>query len=473
MLNMDTSHRPVRISDWSAVLEAVFAADPSDEQDWLEWKSTLDLRSKEQMATVVAKAIIAMANRDPDRAARAVGGIGILLIGIEPGNVTGVEAVDNADLDNLISPYVGADGPVWLPHWTQYRGKKILIIEIGPPQWGDPIHTFRKEIQVQSSVQGKEPRTISNGAIFVRKLAKSAPAGHVEVTRLGDRRATRAPEGLDLAVDIETTSPLSRYGWDSSQLDQFLGFKRDELMAPIIEEQQQSSRARPSTGLFATFADESSSYGLGPTRMREKRSPAEYQSAVNAYLEDVRAAWPDIMRTAAANFVLPPRFVLANRSTRNYEKVLVELYVAGEADAAEFEPATEGLNLDELLPHPPRRWGPWNLPMSSMLDSIHSYGTLSNVRSATAHPPSVTIERGGGFRLRFAPVDLRPEQIHVLTKHVSVLIPATRTAPVTATWKATATNTDGPPATGSFTIAFGGPDLNVLAEVLRAGRKGT
>jgi hypothetical protein len=39
-------------------LDAVYNAHPSDEQTWLEWKSTLDLRSKEQMATIVCRSFI-------------------------------------------------------------------------------------------------------------------------------------------------------------------------------------------------------------------------------------------------------------------------------------------------------------------------------------------------------------------------------------------------------------------------------
>jgi len=70
---MDINKEPRRISEWTAVLDAVYRADASDEQTWLEWKSTLNLRSKADMATIVAKAIIAMANRDPDKAAATVG----------------------------------------------------------------------------------------------------------------------------------------------------------------------------------------------------------------------------------------------------------------------------------------------------------------------------------------------------------------------------------------------------------------
>src|SRR5262245_55169541 len=97
VLNVDIQQRPHRVQDWIAILDAVFHASPSDEQSWLEWKSSLDLRSKEHIASIVAKAVLAFANRDPVEAARTVGGIGILIIGLEPGQVHGVSSIDNAD----------------------------------------------------------------------------------------------------------------------------------------------------------------------------------------------------------------------------------------------------------------------------------------------------------------------------------------------------------------------------------------
>ncbi|MFI6244096.1 RNA-binding domain-containing protein [Micromonospora sp. NPDC050795] len=143
---MDTTRRPVRPSEWLAVLDAVYNAEQSDEQTWLEWKSSLDLHSKEQMAKIVSKAIIAMANRDPNEAALTVGGIGILLIGIDPGSVAGVDQVDNADLDQMIANYIGSDGPVWQPHWTQYQGMQILLSKL-IRHGGETRHTpFEKHV---------------------------------------------------------------------------------------------------------------------------------------------------------------------------------------------------------------------------------------------------------------------------------------------------------------------------------------
>jgi len=96
VLNFDVTRRPFHARDWRMLIGAVLAAQPGDEQDWLEWKSTLNLRSKEHIATCVAKAIIAMGNRDPDVAAQTVGGVGVLMVGVQPGVIHGVTPIDSA-----------------------------------------------------------------------------------------------------------------------------------------------------------------------------------------------------------------------------------------------------------------------------------------------------------------------------------------------------------------------------------------
>ena len=457
---MDITKQPRRISEWEAVLHAVFNANDSDEQTWLEWKSTLDLRSKEQMATVVAKAIIAMANRDPGKAATTVGGIGILLIGIEPGSVQGVQPVDNADLDKLVTPYVGADGPVWSPHWTQFQGRTVLIIEVAAPQWGDPIHCFHREAP-----------GVFDGAVFVRKLAQSARANHLDIARLGDRHAARIPDTFDVTVSAHSARALSRFGWQPEYLKRFLAVQKEELMKPLLAARR--ARSAPTTSLVDKIIAQGGSgaldLGLGGAwdKIAEDRSEKQFEAQVDAYLEAIRADWSVIMRRAAVHMLNPAIFVLTNNSTRNYQEVLVELHVAGDADADEHDPDAEDLNLFALLPEPPRAWGPRDNPvLRSFLPSWH--GTDFSAPRVQL-PPPFTIDNGGSFTLTFAPVTLRPQQRHVLADNICLLIPTARTEPITATWTATATNTDGPPAVGRLTIDMHGEDLDVLAAALRAG----
>jgi hypothetical protein len=72
---------------WTLV-EAVKNASANDELDWIEWKSTLDLTRKPGCFHV-ARAVLGLANRMPDRAARTCEGVGYVVVGAEPGSIPG------------------------------------------------------------------------------------------------------------------------------------------------------------------------------------------------------------------------------------------------------------------------------------------------------------------------------------------------------------------------------------------------
>jgi len=316
-------------------LDAVYHAQPNDEQTWLEWKSTLDLRSKEHMATIVSKTIIAMANRDPDEAAVTVGGIGILPIGIEPGSVQGVTAVDNADLDQMISLYVATDGPIWQPHWDQYQGKTVLIIEVSPPQWGDPPHAFRKAFD-----------PISDGQVYVRKKARSVPPDHKDVLRLADRYATGPrDDGLDVTVVIDAPSQLPRFTWTEENVQSFVDDERRRLLEPLQEQRAHNASAErisraagSSLGTFDLLQFSTLPAMAMPVPgqiVPESRSEKAYEAQVADYLKRVQAAWPTAMKAAAARLVLPLVIKVTNQTDRNYHRLQVKLRLTGSAGATE------------------------------------------------------------------------------------------------------------------------------------------
>ena len=64
----------------------------------LEWKRALDLSRRPRRAQV-ARQLIGFANRMPEDAARWFGGQACLLIGIEPGKVSGMPNADPAVID--------------------------------------------------------------------------------------------------------------------------------------------------------------------------------------------------------------------------------------------------------------------------------------------------------------------------------------------------------------------------------------
>jgi hypothetical protein len=136
-LHIDIAAAIRRPTDQAALVQAVLAADWTDETHWLEWKSRLDLTAAEGRFTV-AKAILGLANRHPDYSARAMQGCGYLVVGVEPANLVGLPPVDAADLDAQLRRFLGQEGPQWSPTWIPVDGTHVLLITVEPPRWATP-----------------------------------------------------------------------------------------------------------------------------------------------------------------------------------------------------------------------------------------------------------------------------------------------------------------------------------------------
>ena len=159
------------------LVSAIVAASPNDETDWLEWKSGMDLGRKETQVTI-ARHILGMANRRVADALRQVGGCGYIVIGAEPGSVTGVTEADPADLSQAIQAYLGSGGPSWSASYVTAAGASVLLITVEPPAAGDRIRTLQREFQSYQA-----------GAIFVRRQGRTVPALPGDVMALEDRFA--------------------------------------------------------------------------------------------------------------------------------------------------------------------------------------------------------------------------------------------------------------------------------------------
>lgn len=69
MSDFDTSALPSGTLNWNGLLTAIEDGTIPDESEWLEFKAHLDL-TKKANRPVLAKAIVAFANRDAELAAR-------------------------------------------------------------------------------------------------------------------------------------------------------------------------------------------------------------------------------------------------------------------------------------------------------------------------------------------------------------------------------------------------------------------
>lgn len=457
VLNIDTTKRPVRPAEWASVLDAVSNADANDEQHWIEWKSSCDFANSPTVAKHICRTILGFANRDPAQAATAVEGIGILLIGIEPGKASGVARLDNADLDQKVSPFIGTDGPIWQPHWEKYQGADVLIIEVAPPVLGDPIHCFRKTTT-----------EIADGDIFVRHKARTVRADNREVQRLATRSAYQpsASPSLDVEIRLEGTDELCRYASSEVDLDRFLTFEKQRLIEPLRRHQRPKPQSTSALSALQAGLSMTDLASVGYDKKPEPRSAEEYEREVEDYLTNLRDAWPTAIRDVAAYLVPAPAFVVANLSNTNYRRFKVRASVAGDADVEQFDD-DEDAQIPISLPSAPRSWGPivTNYLADLVRSTAHPY--LTPNFGPTVPRLSTQIERGGSFALTFPPVDLRPGETETLEDQIVLLIPATRPEPVVVEWTATATNVDAV-AHGSFEVTFPAADLSASKALVDA-----
>lgn len=142
-LEIDTSEPLLDANQLKELVQAVHGAGEYDEKYWIEWKSRLDLRKRSGVVHV-ARTVIGFANRDPATALRWAGGYAYMLVGVEPGRLDGVDAVDLATLFPQVQTYVGRDVR-WVPEYVEIEGKTVLVAVVDPPRLGDCIHCFHKE----------------------------------------------------------------------------------------------------------------------------------------------------------------------------------------------------------------------------------------------------------------------------------------------------------------------------------------
>jgi hypothetical protein len=185
-ISLESAASPGTADEATAVVDAVLAASPADELDWIEWKSSLELGAK-TVRGILARHILGMVNRLPEHAAAHAGGRGFVVVGAEPGNRCGVAAADPADLSQGIDSFLGPDRPSWTMHYDDRDGLPVLVLSVAPPRPGDPIYSLYKDLRVIAP-SGKR-KDYPRGTIFVRRLGRTEIAGPEDVRALLERYA--------------------------------------------------------------------------------------------------------------------------------------------------------------------------------------------------------------------------------------------------------------------------------------------
>jgi hypothetical protein len=416
-LSIDVSRAILRPADQQALVKAVHNANPNDETDYIEWKSGLNLAAADGRVGT-ARPILGFANRQVEQAARTFEGWAYLLLGIEPGQVIGVERMDPAQIDDALRKYLGNDGPSWIVAQVDFGGSNVMLFSVPPPRWGDRIHTLRSGYN-----------QFRDGDIFVRRLGKTERASAADIAYL-EKRAQRRAEMIEVDVQWATPATAALIEPPEDYINDWIDNEREKLLSPMNQ---------PTHGhdAFGT------KFPLG-NMFTDSRKPEEYSGEVDRYLAVVQPLlFKRMLEVATARGLgrVTPKVI--NPTHRNLPSVSVEMDIEGVS--CTMDPEDEG----DDLPEPPRAWGtpsglahlaavsPILTRMPRFRDDLYVDIDNSNARS----------------QIRFPNVDLRPGKSEALSS-VSIFVPWSRRGEVlTARWTATSEGVNGI-ASGSLEISI-------------------
>ncbi|MET9083264.1 hypothetical protein ABZX77_15450 [Streptomyces sp. NPDC004237] len=404
-LNFDTDQSIVGLSRQRALIQAVLGASSADETRWLEWKSRLDV-SRPEGAFAVSKAILGFANRMPDVAGQWAEGHAYLLVGVEEQMLHGVPTHDVEKVDAWLRRYIGGFDRyqfTYVPFDNGEGTRHVMLVDVYPPRWGDPIHTLRKNYDKYYP-----------GAIFHRNAGKTEFAGPAEIEALTER-ARRAGQRIDVHVDPA--------GATVAVLKDFDGVR--ERLLHEIREKFRAQLARP-----AARRDQFSSLlGYRP----DHRTPQEFLDEVEEYLRDLKGAVEQALAHKLREVGAPLRLKVVNPGETFLAQVEVVLTVP---DTVEAHLVDDDQEVD--WPRRPAAFGALrSVPISGLIPNTRPYPYAP----ATVHYPEIGREEGHTI-IRYPPVELRPNET-VLLDPVALLSAQERQESFVCQWRATATNVTG------------------------------
>ena len=413
-LTLDTSRQLRSINELSELVQAISLAPSSEsEPDWLEWKREADLNDRRWHA-LIAKCIAGFANRDPNVAKRWAGGCSYMIVGAEPGNVSGVTPIDNANLHAGISRFV-RETVRWSPQYIRHGGTQVLVVTVEPPEFGDEIVAMRTSYQ--SNERGAS--VCRGGDVFIRRHGKTDHAGQEDFDMLIRRFADGAEQAGGISVQVLDTATAVPVGCKSDNITNWCQRRERELLAPLEQGRH--------GGIDLTLVP-----------ILENRSPDEYRRQVASYLGAMSPLLPSMVRASALKDRAPHlKLVVVNETEHNFAGTRVEVAIEGDVWAyRNFEDA------QPKLPTPPRKWG----SASGLGRYMPALTTMPTLDIWGPH-----IDNSGSTNIEFQDVDLRPhgrvklDPIHVLCD--AKLAGAT----LTAKWTATSSSASGV-AHGEFSI---------------------
>jgi hypothetical protein len=419
-------------------VEDLKAADDTAESDWLEMKSGLNI--SKVGAAKIAKFILGAANRDPARASRTFDGYAVMVLGVARGTTPGIPIVEDLELERLVQPFLGSDGPSWETQRVSVADDRdVLIIIVDPPKAGDPMYVCRKEGD-----------GVLDGAVYFRGRGETRAAKSPEVDMLRIRERSGAPA---VGLDVSVQGPVRRYLCDRSVLDEYVERRRQELLAKLPQPRPAPTTEAGRAAVLASIVSDSMTRGLSALMVSEDRTEDAYRQQVEQWALVSRRCLLGVVDGHIEVHAAPTTFVIRNTSTRYLSDVQVDLHLAGEVERIEVG-GSDLYDPRDFLPRSPRPWGPY---MRDLGLGVPDPLFLSYDRHvAPANGPSASFSNGGSVDARFELPELRPLSVKEFSDDVVIVVRSAEMSLVHAEWTATARDLNEV-LRGAFTIEIADP----------------
>lgn len=420
-LAYDERKAPLGPVEREELVQAVIAAPHNEsEPEWLEWKVPADPLPK--WIPRIAWYIGGFGNRPVAWAQRSVEGFGFLLLGAEPGRVSGVAPMDTADLIKGVAAYLGPSGPRWDPHFIDINRATVLLIGVAPPRDGDPVHVIRKNYG--GTIDGKTWR-YGDGDTPIRVGSETRKATAAEHDMLVARAKGGKPK-LDITV-VNASGPLRAIDATDEARDEWLADVQAKLMSSA------PAAIPPSLGGLGVGA-----MNMMQTVLGEARTPEKYRQLVGKYLDECRETWFNRLARLAARHRLSELYIdVVNNTEENFRDVEVTLRIAG-AVAAEWPVEWDDLT----LPKVPKPYG--SQGMLASLDDMVMPHHLTMPTGLTPVNSTASIKRTGDkLVITYDAFDLRPGNTEELETVVLLIGPRHAGETLGAVWRATSKSVSG------------------------------
>ncbi|OLT38003.1 hypothetical protein BJF79_28355 [Actinomadura sp. CNU-125] len=323
-----------------------------------------------------------------------------LLVGVEPGQLCGVTAVDPQKLMQNLQPYIGTE-IVWTPEYLEVEGLQVLVVEIAPPAPGDPIHFLMKDLfitRIKQTADGPVTKSygFNEGTIFIRRPGETERATHEERQML--QRRARSSGAVRMAAEVVAARPnIEAAPVSPAYFARWAEELREELLAARYQPSAEEVRHRTlgwRTSLFYTST-------------RDRRTLDEYVAQIEAYLTEAQEVFCGLI--AAELEEHPPArlaLVLVNDEERPFAGVVVTATITDESVRC-IDPDEQVTRELDDLPVPPAAYGTPRREPILQTPVLSPSIFHNNTYAVMARSPWRIERRAEELQVIFEPVDLR------------------------------------------------------------------